>query len=357
MQLFALFRTSTLLLLSILRLTLALPTDRGVSLQNINSRQATTGASTANLPVGVIYEFPKDTWVENLAVRPSGEVLVTLLTSPDVYQVDPAGASAAIQVYRFPGHLGCLGIVEGAPDVFYVIAGNYSTQTFQSTPGSYDVFQIQMINFSATQKPVVNHIASFGNSQFFNGITLLDSSNLLIADSQAGAVWKLSISSGAKQIVIQDPTMAPNSAVAPIGINGLRVFNGNLYFTNSNQAIFVRIPLKADGTAAGPAVTLATSVPGDDFTSDPFGSFYVAQQNNKLVTLRSPTPGSAQVLAGDGSSTSDLLGPTSAQFGRRQSDQQSLYVTSTGGIEAYITRNFTQGGRVSRVNLSASYAS
>jgi hypothetical protein len=38
----------------------------------------------------VVYQFPtKPTWVENIAVRPNGQLLVTLLTSPEVWLINP----------------------------------------------------------------------------------------------------------------------------------------------------------------------------------------------------------------------------------------------------------------------------
>jgi hypothetical protein len=90
-----------------------------------------------------VWQFPNNTWPENLAVRASGQLLVTLLSIPELYQVDPTGAQQAQLIYHFPNATGLTGITEVEKDVFVVISGNFSLATFSSTPGSY--FSCQLI--------------------------------------------------------------------------------------------------------------------------------------------------------------------------------------------------------------------
>jgi hypothetical protein len=99
------------------------------------------GAIASAIPRGHVtlrdvWRFPTGTWVENIAVRSNGKLLVTLLSQPDVYQVNPSGTESPSLVYSFPGASGALGIAELGTDVFAVVAGNWSTTTFTSTPRS-----------------------------------------------------------------------------------------------------------------------------------------------------------------------------------------------------------------------------
>lgn len=92
------------------------------------------------LPVHVVHEFPKGTWIENIALRANDQILINIATTPDLYQVDPLSHYEPILIHSFPGYTSLLGIAEVDPDVFYVIAGNFSLKTFQPTPASNSVF-------------------------------------------------------------------------------------------------------------------------------------------------------------------------------------------------------------------------
>jgi hypothetical protein len=82
-----------------------------------------------------VWRFPKGTWAENMAVRSNGQLLVTFITPPDLYLVDPVAPNPQL-IHRFPQAASLLGIAEVEKDVFAVVAGNFSVKTLASTPGS-----------------------------------------------------------------------------------------------------------------------------------------------------------------------------------------------------------------------------
>ena len=76
-----------------------------------------------------LYQFPNSTFthIENVAIRPNGQLLLTIITEPCVYSLDPAASAPTPQLlYRFPSVTSMLGIAETSPDVFAVVAANYS---------------------------------------------------------------------------------------------------------------------------------------------------------------------------------------------------------------------------------------
>ena len=320
----------------------------------VSSNALPSAPQNGSRSVQVIYEFSKGTWVENLAMRSNGQILATLLSSPEIYQVDPNGANPPVLVHRFTSVLGVLGIVEVVPDTFYVVTGNFSLTTFTSTPGSYSVHKIDINNFVPGHiAPIVTKVADFPEAVFLNGAALLDptAGYIIIADSGLGAVWRLDINTGHVVKVIQDATMAPTSFPA-IGINGLKVRDKDLYFTNTNTASVVRIPISSGGRAAGGASIVVSNATGaDDFIFNEKGvGFHALGTSNELGKL-SFNASRIEILVGSPSDFSTLAGPTACQFGRGSGDEKSLYISSTGGIEGYIGGKFTVGGRISRVSV------
>ena len=307
---------------------------------------APTHSPRASVTLETVGLFPNATWVENAAVRSNGQLLVTLLSSPDVYQVDPFRAQPPKLVQTIPGVTGLLGIAEVEPDVFAVVAGNLSLATVVSTPGahkstycakaatnhdtpagSYSIWKVDV----RTSRPTASKVTDIPTAQFLNGMIVLDTSGtVLVADSGAGAVYRVNTRTGENEVVITDPLMQP-AAGAPfqLGINGINIRNGYLYFTSSTQGLFARIAIRADGTpAAGAAAVVSRTGAVDDFAFARNGAAYIA--TNLGNTLLEVTPaGNATVVAGNVNS-SVLAGATSAHFGRTAADSSVLYVTTDG---------------------------
>lgn len=321
-----------------------------VSSSNINTQIA---RGTLSLPVQVIHEFPLGTFVENLAVRRNGQILVTLGTAPELYQVDPLQLHAPILIHTFSNATDLTGIVEVDPDVFYVAAGKFNIKTLQSVPGSYSIYKVDMNAFSPSPHitAAITKVADFPDSVFLNGLTLLDpeASLILIADSGAGTVLRLHVRTGEIRKVLEDPLMKPSSIPAA-GVNGIKIRDGVLFWTNTNAETFNRIPIHPDGTATGAGSTVASGIAGDDFVFNKRGDAFIAQNGRIDLVLLESKRGNEMIIAGSPDSTS-LAGPSACQFGRTLFDKDSLYVTTDGGIAQYITGNFTIGGMVSRIDV------
>lgn len=145
---------------------------------------------------------------------------------------------------------------------------------------------------------------------------------------------RVDVTTGEAEIVIRDETMAPTPA-APFGINGLRVRNGYLYYTNSDTNALVRIPITEGGTAKGKAEVLSTDFDlPDDFEIDLGGEVYVMENAGNATSVL--VDGRKTVLASKESSGGLVVGPTSARFGRGKGKgngkgKRELFVTTSGG--------------------------
>jgi len=311
------------------------------------------------LPVEIIYEFPPQTWVENLAVRSNGKVLVTLLTTPDLYQIDPSTPhSAPILVHHFSEHKGLFGITETTPDIFYLVGGNYSSadKANPNPVGAYDIYEVDLRN--GATNAVVTKIANLPNARLLNGMTTFCASTgiVLIADSFAGLLYRLDTQTKQVSVAIDDPTMkAPAAGPSPFGINGVKIRDGFLYFTNTATSSLVKIPISPiDASATGPAIVLSTDAKGDDFILDRAGDAFIAENNLNNLAFLPPQGGNVTVLAGAPFTNATVLaGPTACAFGRLPRDRKSLYITTSAGIASGV-KDPMLGGTLSKVDLRGS---
>ncbi|KAL8669688.1 MAG: hypothetical protein Q9168_005730 [Polycauliona sp. 1 TL-2023] len=304
---------------------------------------ATADQGSRAQAVDVVHQFPNNTWLENLAVRSNGQVLVTVLTTPDLYQVNPSNGKATL-IHRFTNHLSLFGIAELGNDIFYVIAGNYSQPMSTNTVGAWDVYRVNM-GVTHNRVTLASH---FPNAVLLNGMAVLNAKTglLLIGDAGAGVVYRLNVNTGVKTVVIDDPSMKP-PAGTPVGIDGLQVHKNTLYFSNANGGTFNKIPLRAVGTAAGPVVVLTRDLDIDDFTFDKLGRIYLTVTFSDEVyrlDVGSTTP---HVIAGP---SSKLDGPSACKFGRTGADRNTLYVTTNGGL-GVADNSSHPGGTLSRIEV------
>jgi sugar lactone lactonase YvrE len=170
----------------------------------------------------------------------------------------------------------------------------------------------------------------------------------MIADSRLGAVFRVDTDTGISEIAFSDVALnAIANATVPIGINGLKVFGGYVYFTNTARNTFGRVPISDAGENIGDIEIVATLNPTDagydwdDFVFDKNGTAYIAQPSNAIAAI---SPGGNQtILVGGGNSTA-IVGPTSVTLGL---DQKTAYITTRGGAVG----NFTYSGQVVEVEL------
>jgi hypothetical protein len=290
-----------------------------------------------------IFQFPSKpfTSIENVALRPSGDLILTTTSAPTIYLLDPTQVTPSAELlYTFPDATSCLGITETSSDVFAVVVGNVSLTTFGGVPGSFSIWSV---NLAQSSTPIVKKISAIPQAKILNGLThLQDNPNIVLAaDSEAGIVYSLNIVSGVSAVAIQNSAFSPGGKT--LGINGLHVdaAGNNLYFTNSAMGTFGRIPIDGNnGEATGAATVIATAAEGDnydDFAIDGQGNSWIAVHPDILTEV---TEAGVQTTI---LNSTQLLQPTSAIF---SAGKQTLYIVTDGDAEAH-----TQSGQVYEVSI------
>ncbi|KAK4866185.1 hypothetical protein LT330_008526 [Penicillium expansum] len=286
-----------------------------------------------------IYRFPNGTWIENIAVRPNGNLLVADLSTAELWEIDPSipsGPSSAHLVHHFEGAEDADGITELSPDIYAVIASN-------------SVYTVDLRTHENAPKSVLIAKLPAG---YLNGIAALGDGNAVaITDSQLGLIWRLDIRTGNYSVIHQDETMAANNDMGLLlGVNGLKIVKDYMYYTNSPKRIFCRVRIDIHtGHALGPYEIISHDTRGDDFAIGPRGVAYLAGLIDNVVTKVFPN-GSHEIIAGSKNST-ELMTATSAAFGRRRGDRNVLYITTGGETRLPVNNTSTRGGKIMALSV------
>lgn len=142
--------------------------------------------------LNLVYQFPAQPYIniENIAVRSTnGQLLLTTVTGPTLYQLNPG--SEPEQIVTLTGPDSMIGIAEVATDIFVVSAGNYSFGPqipggVEGIPGTFSVWSIDLTGDQA----VATEITAIPEASALNGVTTIPGNDdyVLIADSGLGAI-------------------------------------------------------------------------------------------------------------------------------------------------------------------------
>lgn len=304
-----------------------------------------------------VFQFSKATpkaWVENLAQRRNGDLLMLRFDVPELWSLDPTGRDASL-IYTFPKYngsaTGLSGIIEYAPDIFAIVILSYTLPDYKFVKGSNGIWSVDFRNTPPTTK-----LTPIPQATSLNKVEVAKDGRrtiLLTSDSVAGGIYALDVATGEITFSALDESMKP-AAGSPIGINGVKLLDDQIYYTSngklyririSRSKLFCNLTLTATGSAEG----LATIPTATDFALSEDGVAYVtADERNEVYKVTAD--GEVSLLA-NGLNDTVLAGPTSCLLGRMPWDKDVLYVATDGGQLAPINGTFTQPGNVVAVPL------
>jgi hypothetical protein len=261
------------------------------------------------------HEFQNGTWIESIAIRANGQIIVSLFDRPELYLMDPATPDAKPElVHRFANATRLTGITEYAPDKFAVLVGSRKNEKDSVSVWTVDLSSINglKVKVGAGEVPGVD---------LLNGLTALNRETLLASDSFGGSVYRIDLKTGAAASVLNDPTMIP-------GVNGVHYAAPYLYYTNMIQGLFARILIDAkSGEASGPAEVIATKIVG----VNGFALAGWTDHEAYLLNYEENTILKVDAEANVVTFATGVIGPTAAFFGRTELDGRILYVVTSGG--------------------------
>jgi hypothetical protein len=300
-------------------------------------------ATAAPATISPIASFPEHFFLENLAVRADGSILVTVLNHKQLWYVPaPHGRQPVIPVlvHTFNGF--AMGIVETEPDIFYV-----------STLDQATLERFDMRGWVPGAPVTPTRVLTFDQRAGLNGACLLAPRIILLADSLAGLIWRVDLAgdglTATASVWLRHHTMAPdpgNGFTSPFGpqpgINGIRFAarTNAVYYTSSAQKLFMRVAVDpASRTPVGQPEVVAADITADDFCLDEnVGVAYLTTHTDNSivrVAIGSGADGATRSVVAGEPFDEQLVGPSSAAWARGPADYGRIaYVTTDGGHTA-----------------------
>lgn len=255
------------------------------------------------LPAQSIISFPVNTFLENLAIAPSGDIYITNHEIGAILQLNPQGN---VKTYaQLSGKVS--GIVWIEPDQFLVNGWNGEGIPF-----------VAVISNGA-----VEFLQTLPAASFLNGITPLSARHYLMADSYRGAIWAFDMITKTTELWLEHPLLARSDAESAFpAVNGLKRFGNILYASNTQQMLLLQIPLDENLKPQTPEVFVeGTNI--DDFAFDVDGNLYGATHIYNSV-IRIDRDRHTTILA---QADQGVTGCTAVAF-----HGTDLYVVNNGGM-------------------------
>lgn len=232
---------------------------------------------------------------ENIALEPGGALDVTFNRARQVARVAPDGSVTVLATLPAPatGAASAAGIVRGPDGYLYV---NYNSGARSG------IWRIGPDGGVPTQ------VVALPDVKALNGLAFDRGGNALYAtDSSSGTVWKVSLTTRTAALWAQGREFESTAGVG-IAANGVKVHNGAVWVSNTDQGTLLRVAIGAHG-AAGVVTTVAQGITAiDDFAFLGVGDTVLAAQNyvSQVSIVRPDGTHQTVLTAADG-----LSNPTS----------------------------------------------
>lgn len=279
-----------------------------------------------------LLRFPDNTRLENLKILPNGHLIINTLNSSDVFTVDPSdNIPRPNKLVTLPDGSSLFGITPLDQGLYAVVSGIASPVPHHYLLGS---FQVHVIDPFSETNVLVKSIP-VPDTELLNGLTTLPEHPHVVlgADSSAGSILRIDTHTDEVATAFSSPALGFGDATGlQIGVNGVRIRDGHLYFTNSRLGTFSRLRIDEDGFPLGEPQVIAI-LPGwedgehlwDDFDFDEEGNAYITAHPSSLI--RVSTEGEQEtIVGGDGDDT--LSAPTAVAL---EEGGRAVWVTSMAG--------------------------
>jgi len=308
----------------------------------------------------VVAEFPKGYFLENLAVRSDGSILVSAMNKRELWCIPAPGQELPVEpilVHTFD--LMVLNMVEDGEDNFYVTASNVYTSR------ESHLYRLDMRGWQpkATVEPEL--VLVFPEPKVgLNGSCLL-APGILLAAGVTALIWRVDLPEDgeptrARVWLKHDNMLARPGEKKPEqpGLNGIRYAarTGFIFYTSTSQNLVMRVAVDpATFDPAGLPEFVAGGRYWDDFVLDEdAGVAYVTtHRENTVDRIVMAADGNRLgfVVAAGNPFTEVLVGPSSGVWRRGPGDYGRVAYFTTDGGTAQSPDGISRTAKVLRVTF------
>jgi hypothetical protein len=256
----------------------------------------------------VFASFPVNTFLENITIDENGDLFVTSLEEGAVYKINSKGEKEA--------HAKTKGKLAG---ILYI-----SAQAFLLN--GWNEEGVPTIHLLKKDKNIIPLIHP-ADAMFLNGMVSPADNIFLICDAYKGCIWKYDMQANKAEVWLQHSLLARADDNNPMpAANGIKIFKDTVFVSNTAKQLLIKIPLT--GNKAGTPEMFMDKLNLDDFAIDSKGNIYATTHIfNSVVKITQE-----KEVAIIGEAEQGLAGSTAVAFGKRDDDENSIYVTTNGGM-------------------------
>ncbi len=269
-------------------------------------------APLALVPTRTLTQFPVQTFLESIIAQPDGSLWVSNHEAGQVVRITPEGTPTILA--NWGGKIAGLVALPNGDALLNAWNGS----------GTPVILQVGATGGLAL-------LATLEGAIFPNGWAHLEGDRYLLADSYRGVIWQFELGTQAVSLWLEHPLLArqdPDS-VTP-GVNGLKVWQGTLYASNTERQVLLKIAIGPTGSPSEPEVWIeSTNI--DDFAFDTEGNLYGTTHIFNSVIRITPM-GETSLIASADHGVAGVTGSTAVAFGKTEADRHCLYVVGNGGM-------------------------
>lgn len=290
----------------------------------------------------VVAEFPEGYFLENLAVRRDGSILVSAMNKRELWYIPaPLGPLPVQPVLVHNFDLMTLNIVETAvEDVFYLTASNvYTTRVSH-------LYRLDFSGWTPGRSLRSELLLEFPEPKVGMNGSCLIAPDVLLAAGATSLIWRVDIPTDGAAVSARVWMAHDNMKMRPgekkpeqPGVNGIRYAarSGYLYYTSTSQQLMMRVPVNPETLEpAGLPEFVAGGRYWDDFVLDEdAGIAYVTTHRENTidrVVMEHDGSRAGFTIAAGNPFTEILVGPSSGVWVREPGDYGRVaYFTTDGG--------------------------
>lgn len=246
-----------------------------IALIGAHAHAQPAAVATQSVRSVVVAQQSAPSFLESIAIGPDNAIYVTDFHGRQILRyVDDKGFSvhASLDVHPW-------GLVFDSDGTLYFGAAERDIVNKSSPP-------TQLI-YRQAKGESAQQLLKIDQAQALNGMTLLASGRILMADARGGVIWHLDVRTKAVSRFLQDDALdAPADFKLPTpAANGIKIHQGYLYISNTARGAMMRVRIGSDLAPAGHLEVFADQVRADDFAFSPAGNLYYTTHRKEVMKI------------------------------------------------------------------------